>query len=136
MEANDPRRGTHRYKVATDLINKTIETIGPAVFDVLGEGSDERLTDAFFDVLSEATGPGPYTVEVAKVLNDTHVIAQTLGLDYAVGVEGGQMGVCLVDTADDGTSSEVFIPAEEIEEDTLFSALKSNLAEFTVKPRK
>jgi hypothetical protein len=132
MEANDPRRGTHRYKVATDLINKTIETIGPAVFDVLGENSDERLTDAFFDVLSEATGPGPYTLEVAKVLNDTHVAAQTLSLDYGVGVENGVMEVYL---SDEDRTSELLIPVEEIEEDTLFSALKSNLAEFPLIAR-
>lgn len=130
MDVNDPRRGTHRYMVATKLINQTIETIGPAVFDVLGEGSDERLTDAFFDVLDEVTGPGPYTLEVAKVLNDTHVFAQTRGLDYGVGVKGGVMEVYL--TGED-QSSEVDIPADEIEEDTLFSALKSNLAEFTTK---
>ena len=130
MDANDPRRGTARYAIATRLINQTIETIGPAVFDVLGEGSDERLTDAFFDVLDEATGPGPYTLEVATVLNDTHVIAQTLNLNYGVRMEDGMM---TVDLAGDGHLSQCEIPAEEIEEDTLFSALKSNLAEFTVK---
>ncbi len=133
MDANDPRRGTHRYKVATNLINKTIETIGPAVFDVLGEGSDERLTDAFFDVLGGATGPGPYTLEVARILNDTHLLAQTLRLDYGVGVEDGTMEVYI---GHHDQASEVFIPVEEIKEDTLYNALKLNLAEFTVKSPK
>ena len=133
MDANDPRRGTHRYKVATSLITKTVETIGPGVFDVLGEGSEERLTDAFFNVLGGATGPGPYTLEVARMLNDTHVLAQTLRLDYGVGVEEGTMEV-YIGHHDQG--SEVLIPVEEIEQDTLFNALKANLAEFTVKSPK
>lgn len=130
MTENDPRRGTARYAIATRLINQTIETIGPAVFDILGEGSDERLTDAFFDVLGEATGPGPYTLEVATVLNDTHVTARTLGLDYGVETEDGAIVVYL---ASEDQTVETVIPTDEVEEDTLFSALKHNLANFNVK---
>lgn len=129
-EQHDSREGSIRYTLAQRLIAETIETIGPATFDVLGEGSEARLTDAFYNVLEEATGPGPYTLEVATVLNDTHVTARTLGLDYGVETEDGAMVVYL---ASEDQAVETVIPTDDVEEDTLFSALKHNLATFKVK---
>lgn len=134
MDVNDPRRGTACYALATRLINQTIETIGPATFDVLGEGSDERLTDAFYDLLSSpvATGAGPFTLEAAALLNETHELATMEGFHYSVNVSHRTMSVELATEDDEFVSS---IGHDEMTSDSLFSVLKCNLEQYTAKTR-
>lgn len=94
------------------------------------EGPDRNdIVDELTSIIQLASGPGPFDINVALALNETHRTAE---------LENNSYGVEFVDKAltayseNNGVKSAIYMHQADVNADVLYSAVKTNLENLKI----